>query len=171
VGFNPCVGLVVDRADCQVIFEFLERLFHLDLLQVECPELCWIALRDIRPQQVTAFTAASFAQLLPVQLEAERLWCDGLIIVRQLKVDDPPGRRPGLFPGRPQLDQQLVAGQLLLAQLMQAFNPLPVPPDGIVTLISGRWRRSHLVDAPHHATHQAHVSCRQTLNASDRIAR
>ena len=42
---------------------------------------------------------------------------------------------------------------------------------GIVTLISGRWRRSHLVDAPHHATHQAHVSCRQTLNASDRIAR
>jgi hypothetical protein len=42
---------------------------------------------------------------------------------------------------------------------------------GIVTLISGRWRRSHLVDAPHHATHQAHVSCRQTLNASERIAR
>ena len=43
--------------------------------------------------------------------------------------------------------------------------------EGIVTLISGRWRRSHLVDAPHHATHQAHVSCRQTLNASERIAR
>ena len=72
----------------------------------------------------------SFAQLLPVQLEAEGLRRDGLIPVRQLDVDDPPGRRPGLFPGRPQLDQQLVAGQLLLAQLMQAFNPLPVPPDG-----------------------------------------
>jgi hypothetical protein len=41
----------------------------------------------------------SFAQLLPVQLEAEGLRCDGLIPVRQLDVDDPPGRRPGLFPG------------------------------------------------------------------------
>jgi hypothetical protein len=78
---------------------------------------------------------------------------------------------PASFLAAPRLDQQLVAGQLLLAQLIQAFNPLPVPPDGIVTLISGRWRRSHLVDAPHHATHQAHVSCRQTLNASERIAR
>jgi hypothetical protein len=38
-------------------------------------------------------------------------------------------RRTGFFLA-PQLDQQLVAGQLLLAQLMQAFNPLPVPPDG-----------------------------------------
>ena len=28
-------------------------------------------------------------------------------------------------------------------------------PCGIVTLISGRWRRSHLVDAPHHASGQA----------------
>ena len=52
------------------------------------------------------------------------------------------------------------------AQAIQATTT-----NGIVTLISGRWRRSHLVDAPHHATHQAHVSCRQTLNASDRIAR
>jgi len=42
----------------------------------------------------------SFAQLLPVQLEAEGLRRDGLIPVRQLDVDDPPGRRPGLFPGR-----------------------------------------------------------------------
>ena len=38
----------------------------------------------------------SFAQLLPV---AEGLRRDGLIPVRQLDVDDPPGRRPGLFPG------------------------------------------------------------------------
>src|SRR5712671_7034525 len=94
------------------------------------PELCWIALRDIRPQQVTAFPAASFAQLPPVQLEAERLWCDGLILVRQLDVNDPPGRRAGLFPGGSQLDQHLVTGQLLLTQLMQALNQLlqPTPP-------------------------------------------
>jgi hypothetical protein len=37
---------------------------------------------------------------------------------------------PASFLAAPRLDQQLVAGQLLLAQLMQAFNPLPVPPDG-----------------------------------------
>ena len=35
---------------------------------------------------------------------------------------------PASFLAASQLDQQLVAGQLLLAQLMQA--PLPVPPDG-----------------------------------------
>ena len=36
-GFNPLIGLVVDRADCQVSLQFLECLFHLDQLQVERP--------------------------------------------------------------------------------------------------------------------------------------
>ena len=87
-----------------------------------------IGARHIRPQQITAFPSTCLAQFLPVQLEAERIGRDRLILVGQLDVDDPPERWPGLFPGRPQLDEQLVAGQLLLAQLMQAFDQLLEPP-------------------------------------------
>jgi hypothetical protein len=71
-----------------------------------------------------------------------------------------------------ELEQQIGRQRAVLDQLVSAGrSEREIDLTGIVTLISGRWRRSHLVDAPHHATHQAHVSCRQTLNASDRIAR
>ena len=98
---DPLIGLMVDRADRQIPLQFLERLFHLDQLQVERPELRRIATRDIRAQQLAAFPSSRLAQPLPVQPEAERVRRDDLILVGQLKVDDPPGRRPSLLAGRP----------------------------------------------------------------------
>jgi hypothetical protein len=67
VGFDPLVDLVVDRVDRQISLQFLERLFHLDKLQVEHSVLRRITADDIRPQQVTAFATACRAQSLPVQ--------------------------------------------------------------------------------------------------------
>ena len=52
VGFNPLIGLVIDRADCEIPLQFLERLLHLDQLQEERPELRRIATRHVRPQQI-----------------------------------------------------------------------------------------------------------------------
>src|SRR5207249_3429798 len=61
---------------------------------------------------------------LPVQLETERLWRDRLILVGQADVDGAVGRWPGLFPSGAELDEQLITGQLLLAQLLQALHQL-----------------------------------------------
>ena len=77
MGFDPLVGLVVDRPDRQITLQFFERLLDLGQLQIEGPELRRIAAGEIRPQQITSFAPASFAQVLPVQLKAERLRRDG----------------------------------------------------------------------------------------------
>ena len=91
VRLDACVGPVVDRAEREVTFQFPERLLHLGQLQVESPQLGRIAARHVRPQQVAPFPAARLAQSLPVQAKAERLRRDGLVLVRQLDGDDPPG--------------------------------------------------------------------------------
>ena len=49
VGFNPLIGLVIDRADCEIPLQFLECLLHFDQLQVERPELRRIATCHVRP--------------------------------------------------------------------------------------------------------------------------
>src|SRR6185312_13279917 len=92
-------------------------------------ELCRIGPRQIRAQQIAAFSAARLTQSLPVQTKAERFRRDRLVLVGQLEVDDPVSRWCGLFPGGSQLDEQLITGQLLLAQLLQTLHQLlGVPP-------------------------------------------
>ena len=113
--FDALIGLVVDRADRQVPLEFFEGLLDLHQLQIERPEFRRIAAREIGSQQITAFPPACLPQLLPVQLEAESLRRDRLVLAGQLDVDDPISDRPRFRSCSSQLDQQLIPGQLLLA--------------------------------------------------------
>src|SRR5712675_172066 len=79
------------------------------------PEFRRIAAREIGSQQITAFPPACLPQLLPVQLEAESLRRDRLVLAGQLDVDDPISDQPRFRSCSSQLDQQLIPGQLLLA--------------------------------------------------------
>jgi hypothetical protein len=103
--FDACIGLMLDWTDRQIPLQFLERLLDLHQLQVERPELRRIAVGEIGAQQVTAFTPASLAQLLPVQFAAERLRRDRLVLPWKLNVDQPVRGLSGVLPSCPQLDQ------------------------------------------------------------------
>src|ERR1700740_1902432 len=66
----------------QVSASTFEGLLDLHQLQIERPEFRRIAAREIGSQQITAFPSACLPQLLPVQLEAERLRRDRLVLAR-----------------------------------------------------------------------------------------
>jgi len=51
----PCETAGASGMDRQVAFQFLERLFNFDELQVESPQFCRIITGQIGPQQITAF--------------------------------------------------------------------------------------------------------------------
>ncbi len=59
---DPLLVLVVDRADRQIPFEFLERVFDLGELQVELPQLRRIRVGEVRAQEVAALAATDFLE-------------------------------------------------------------------------------------------------------------
>ena len=80
-----------------------------------------IAAGQVGPQQITALAAPGFAQVLPVQAKAEGLRRDGLVLSGNCISMIRQAAGPASFRGA-QLEQQLVAGQRLLAQLVQALD-------------------------------------------------
>jgi len=104
-GLDPRLGLVVDRADRQIVLEFLERLLDFGQLHVEAPQFIGIVVRQIDSQQVAAFAAPRPAQPLAIDGEVEHrggvaMW----LLARQRDLDQIarrpqlPLRRPGRAP-------------------------------------------------------------------------
>src|SRR5208282_6633460 len=77
-------------------------------------------------QQIAALAAAREAELLAVQREMERLRRHRLIFRRRMDHQQPVGLA-GLFLGRAELEQQLVARQVLSLQFAQPLDQLPQP--------------------------------------------
>ncbi len=121
VRFDTIVFLVVDRADVEVVLEFLEGLLDFGEHDVLLPEFFRVFGDEVGAQQVGAFASAGFAQLLAVELEGEGVGGDGFVLSGQVDVDEPPGVA-GLFLGRPEPQKQGIALRVFhAADLVQAL--------------------------------------------------
>ena len=67
VGLDAIFALMIDGAQVQVVLEVFEGGFNFGQLDVEAPQLRWIAATEVGPQQVTAFAAAGGAKFGPVE--------------------------------------------------------------------------------------------------------
>src|SRR5277367_3514162 len=135
MGFDAVLELVVDGPNRQIVLQFLERLLDLDQLEIEPPEMTGIVAPDVGAKQIAAFTPPGDAKLLAVQREIERLRGDRLILRRRMDRQQPVGLA-GLLFGCAELQQQLVARQVLPLQFAQAFDQLaqPTPPHRLFLL-------------------------------------
>jgi hypothetical protein len=114
------IQLVVDRANAQVALELFERLFDLGELDIPGPELNGIVAGEVGAQQIAALTPADLAQLLAIECKGEGLGGDGFIGRGHLDAHQPIGA-PGVFLGRAEFQQELVAAEGLALQLVQTF--------------------------------------------------
>src|SRR6202140_4536549 len=114
----------MDWTDRQVALELLERLLHLGELDVELPQLRGRLARQVRAQQIVSLVPARLAQLVASDAEGEALRIDRLILGRHPDIHQPIASS-GITFGRSELEQQLVAIELLPAQLVQPLDQLP----------------------------------------------
>jgi len=63
---NALFALMKDRPDRQIALRFL-TLLHCHQLQVQAPQLGWVAFGQIGAQQVAPFAPPRSTQLLPAQ--------------------------------------------------------------------------------------------------------
>ena len=71
VRFNAAFKLVVNGSDRQVAFEFFKCLFDFGELEVVFPKFCGIVSAQVRAQQVAAFPAAGYTEVLSVEAIGE----------------------------------------------------------------------------------------------------
>src|SRR5277367_6146082 len=138
MGFDAVLELVMDGPNRQIVLQFPERLLDLDQLEIEPPEMAGVVAPDVGAKQIAAFTPPGDAKLLAVQREMERLRGDRLILRRRMDRQQPVGLA-GLLFGCAELQQQLVARQVLPLQFAQAFDQLaqPTPPHRLFLLAPG----------------------------------
>ena len=101
----------------QVVFELFECLLDLGEADVVLPQGGGVFVGQVGAQQIPAFAPAHGAQLVAAQGEGEGLGGDGLVRVGELNLDQMIST-PSLFLGGPELEQQRIAGQCLLLQLV-----------------------------------------------------
>ena len=119
VRLDPRLCAMEDRADGQIVLQFLERLLDLGELHVVAPQRGRILAGQVGAQQIAALAPPCLAQPLAPQRERERLWRDRFASLGQTDLDQVPGAS-GLLLRRAQLQQQFVALQRLPAQLVQS---------------------------------------------------
>src|SRR5215831_19848177 len=63
VRFDALLVLMEDRPDRQIAFEVFKRFFHCHQLEIQAPQLGWIALGQIGAQQIASFASPRRAQV------------------------------------------------------------------------------------------------------------
>ncbi len=116
VRFDPRFKLMEDRADGQIVFEFLERLFDLGEAHVVTPQRGRVFAGEVGAQQIPAFPAADAAQFVASECEGEGVRGDRVIGFGQVDADQAISAS-GLLPGGAKLEQQRVAAEGLALQL------------------------------------------------------
>ena len=82
---------------------------------------------EIGAEQVAPFSTPNHSEFISVQSKREGLRGDGLSFCWQMKVDQPVSMSR-LFLSCAEFEQQLIARQFLLLELMQAFEKPFQPP-------------------------------------------
>ena len=117
--FHTPVFLVVEGAQLQIAFQFLEGLFDFRQLHVVLPQRRRCFPREVGAQQVMAFAPLRLTQFGFVQGEAKTglliLCCAG-DVYRDQGIDG-----TGFFFGRAEFEQQLITAQCLPLQCLQPF--------------------------------------------------
>ena len=109
MSLDAFLKLVVDRADRQISFEFLECLFDLGELQVVFPHVDRIGVGHVGAEQVTAFAPPRYTQFVTVEPVGE---CGGLGFALAMEDDfdfDVAGVATGFFFCRAKSLVELVA--------------------------------------------------------------
>jgi hypothetical protein len=106
MGLDALLKLVINGAQGQIGLKIFEGFLHLTQLHIKLPKVSlFIGVSNIGAQQVTSFSAADFAEFVPVQTEAKALLVDRLIKSRPADVNQFEGL-PCELLGLPQLEQQ-----------------------------------------------------------------
>jgi hypothetical protein len=74
MSFDSTIILVINGADIEVVFEFLEDLFDFGENDVLFPEFFGVIGAEVGAQQIGAFAPAGFTQFFPIEAELE---CSG----------------------------------------------------------------------------------------------
>lgn len=117
--------------------------FDLGETDVVLPQGGGVFVGQVGAQQIAAFTATHGAQLVAAQGEGEGVCGDGLVGFGEFNLDQSVGA-PRFFLGGAELEQELVASQGLLLQLVEASPEFfQAPSRRIARSLSVRgWRRA-----------------------------
>ena len=112
MGFDAGLELVMDGTNRKIVLQFLERLLDLDQLQIEPPEMAGIVAVDVGAQEIAAFAAPRGRSFLRLIAKWKVCGVTGWSFVGVWIVSQAIGLA-GFFLGRAELEQQIVACQIL----------------------------------------------------------